>query len=280
MKIGTPVATMGIRGTTGYALEQVAAISANAGNVTMSFAVVADPGSGRVGQYDLIDQFGNVVAQVGRAGIWTNVQFQGPNLSPTVTTQPMTAANFAIEQALVPALVQILNNINNLSPNPQSGPNNPGSSTPPLFELINFQQNFQQNGCSAADGQYSAGRFEWPECTCGYIRHHARARRAQRATSTVTWTSPVSGTWETGTNWNDSIPPSAPEYVNINEPVKVTVEGIESAYGLRIAPGAVLNIASGCHAGSVGAGSPTSGHCRSIRRAPILRWRSTARSIC
>ena len=67
MKLDTPVATMGIRGTTGYALEQVAAINANAGNVTMSFAV-ADPGSDRVGQYDLIDQFGNVVAQVGRAG--------------------------------------------------------------------------------------------------------------------------------------------------------------------------------------------------------------------
>ena len=52
----------------------------------------------------------------------------------------MTAANFAIEQALVPALVQILNNINNLSPTPQSGPNNPGSSTPPIFELINLPQ--------------------------------------------------------------------------------------------------------------------------------------------
>ena len=43
MKIGTPVATMGIRGTTGYALQQVATVNANAGNVTMSFAVVADP---------------------------------------------------------------------------------------------------------------------------------------------------------------------------------------------------------------------------------------------
>ena len=78
MKIGTPVATMGIRGTTGYALEQVAAINANAGNVTMSFAVVADPGSDRVGQYDLIDQFGNVVAQVGRAGILDQRAVSGP----------------------------------------------------------------------------------------------------------------------------------------------------------------------------------------------------------
>ena len=247
MKIGTPVATMGIRGTTGYALEQVAAINANAGNVTMSFAVVADPGSDRVGQYDLIDQFGNVVAQVGRAGIWTNVQFQGPNLSPTVTTQPMTAANFAIEQALVPALVQILNNINNLNPNPQSGPNNPGSSTPPLFELINFQQNFQQNGSpqQTINVQLGGSNGQSALSATFVITPGTPGTNATTATSTVIWTSPVSGTWETGTNWNNSIPPSAPEYVNINEPVKVTVEGTESADGLRIASGAILNIASG-----------------------------------
>ena len=77
-------------------------------------------------------------------------------MSPTVTRQPMTASNFAIEQALVPALVQILNNINNLNPNPQSGPNNPGSSTPPLFELINFQQySAAERRYPAVDRQYS-----------------------------------------------------------------------------------------------------------------------------
>ena len=87
MKIGTPVATMGIRGTTGYALQQVATVNANVGNVTMSFAVVADPGTDRVGQYDLIDQFGNVVAQIGQAGVWTNVSFQGANQSPNISTR-------------------------------------------------------------------------------------------------------------------------------------------------------------------------------------------------
>ena len=84
MKIGTPVATMGIRGTTGYALQQVAAVNANVGNVTMSFAVVADPGgNGRVGAYVVIDQFGNEVA-VDRAGIWTTLSLNGPNQPPTV----------------------------------------------------------------------------------------------------------------------------------------------------------------------------------------------------
>ena len=61
----------------------------------------------------------------------------------------------------------------------------------------------------------------------------------------MTWTSPVSGTWETATNWNDLSTPGAPQYVNIDQPVKVTVQGSESAYGLRIGAGATLNIASG-----------------------------------
>ncbi len=243
MKIGTPVATMGIRGTTGYALQQVATVSANAGNVTMSFAVVADPGSDRVGAYVLIDQFGNEVA-VDHAGIWTTLSWDGGNRPPTVRRVPMTASNFAIEQALVPALVQILNNINNLTPNPQSGPNNPGSSTPPLFELINLQQYLQQNGNTQQTiiniqngGANTNTQTQLPATFTIAL--------GASATSVVTWTSPVSGTWETANNWSDLSTPAAPEYVNIAQPVKVTVERSESADGLRIGAGAILNLASG-----------------------------------
>ena len=241
MKIGTPVATMGIRGTTGYALQQVAAVSANAGEVTMSFAVVADPGSDRVGAYVLIDQFGNEVA-VDRAGIWTTLSWDGGNRPPTVSRAAMTASNFAIEQALVPALVQILNNINNLTPNPQSGPNNPGSSTPPLFELINLQQYLQQNGGTQQSivNIPTGGANTQTELTATFT-----FALGTPATSVVTWTSPVSGTWETGSNWSDFNTPAAPQYVNIARPVKVTVEGSESADGLRIGAGAILNLASG-----------------------------------
>ena len=243
MKIGTPVATMGIRGTTGYALQQVATVSANAGNVTMSFAVVADPGSDRVGAYVLIDQFGNEVA-VDHAGIWTTLSWDGGNRPPTVSRAAMTASNFATEQALVPALVQILNNINNLNPNPQSGPNNPGSSTPPLFELINLQQYLQQNGntqqtiINVQNG--GANTNTQTQLSATYT-----IALGASATSVVTWTSPVSGTWETAGDWSDLSTPAAPQYVDIAQPVKVTVEGSESADGLRIGAGAILNLASG-----------------------------------
>ena len=156
----------------------------------------------------------------------------------------MTASNFAIEQALIPALVQILNNINNLNPNPQSGPNNPGSSTPPLFELINLQQYLQQNGntqqtiINIQNGGANTNTQTQLPATFTIVL-------GASATSVVTWTSPVSGTWETGSNWSDLTTPGAPEYVNIAQPVKVTVETSESADGLRIGAGAILNLASG-----------------------------------
>ncbi len=242
MKIGTPVATMGIRGTTGYALQQVATVSANAGNVTMSFAVVADPGTDRVGAYVLIDQFGNEVA-VDRAGIWTTLSWDGGNRPPTVSRAAMTASNFATEQALIPALVQILNNINNLNPNPQSGPNNPGSSTPPIFELINLPQSQpQQNGNIQPSiiNIQNGGTNTQTQLTATFT-----IVLGSPATSVVSWTSPVSGTWETAGDWSILSTPAAPEYVSINQPVKVTVEGSESADGLRIGTGAILNIASG-----------------------------------
>ncbi|MGB7102285.1 MAG: hypothetical protein WBD95_26430, partial [Xanthobacteraceae bacterium] len=202
---------------------------------------VADPGSDRVGAYVVIDQFGNEVA-VDRAGIWTTLSWDGGNRPPTVSRAAMTAANFATEQALVPALVQILNNINTLNPNPQSGPNNPGSSTPPLFELINLQQYLQQNGNTQQTiiNIQNGGTNTQTQLPATFT-----FALGTPATSIVTWTSPVSGTWETGSNWSDLSTPAAPQYVDIAQPVKVTVEGSESADGLRIGAGAILNLASG-----------------------------------
>src|SRR5208282_2789456 len=77
MKIATPVATMGIRGTTGVVEEQIATVTANFGAVSYSFAVVADFGTGASGQYDLIDQNGNVIATVSQTGYVTYLTPQG-----------------------------------------------------------------------------------------------------------------------------------------------------------------------------------------------------------
>jgi hypothetical protein len=128
MKIGTPVATMGIRGTTGWVEEQVATITANVGNVASSFAVAKDFGVGTNGLYDLFDQNGDVIATVAQTGYLTFVTPQGPGQAPLVTVQPMTNSNFGFEQQILEQVFQTLNLIT--LPIPHTNPDG-GSSTPP-----------------------------------------------------------------------------------------------------------------------------------------------------
>src|SRR5579863_2126002 len=109
MKIETPVATMGIRGTTGFVQEQVATISAKAGNVTYSFAVVEDYATHRVGSYEIVDPQGNVVALVSQNGFLTFITPQGPNLPPIVTTQPMSNTQLGFQQQIIQQVFQVLN---------------------------------------------------------------------------------------------------------------------------------------------------------------------------
>jgi len=90
MKIDTPVATMGIRGTTGW-VQEVATITANVGGNTYTFAVVPDYGTNQTGQYDLIDKQGNVIAAVSQPGFVTSISPQGVGVAPLVTVTPVTA---------------------------------------------------------------------------------------------------------------------------------------------------------------------------------------------
>ena len=236
MKINTPVATMGIRGTTGYAVQQV---TANLGNVTMSFAVVADPGTSRVGTYVLIDQFGNEVA-VDRAGEWTTLSWNGPNAPPSITKQAMTQSNFALEQVLIPPLVQILNSINSQqNPTPQqTTPGGNGSSSPP-GGYNNPQQNIQQNNSTPftinAPDNNSNGAV-----VTGFV-----TTASAESSSVVTWVASSSGTWNDAGNWNVNGVPSAGDTVQITKPLKVTVNGSETASSLVLGTGAVLNIVDG-----------------------------------
>jgi hypothetical protein len=136
MKIGTPVATMGIRGTTGW-VQQVATISATVGDVTYSFAVVDDQGTNQSGVYDIIDSAGNVIATVSTKGVLTLVSGQGPGQSPNVTTQPMTAEQLAFEQQIVQGVFNAVG-VQGLIPRSDQG----GDSTPPPPPPL-IPQNYQ-----------------------------------------------------------------------------------------------------------------------------------------
>ena len=237
MKINTPVATMGIRGTTGYAVQQV---TANLGSVTMSFAVVADPGTDRVGAYVLIDQFGNEVA-VDRAGEWTTLSWNGPNAPPSITKQAMTQSNFALEQVLIPPLVQILNSINSQqNPTPQqTTPGGNGSSSPP-GGYNNPQQNIQQNNNGTPFTINAPDNNSNGAVVTGFV-----TTAPAEASSVVTWVASSSGTWNDAGNWNVNGVPSAGDTVQITKPLKVTVNGSETVSSLVLGTGAILNIVDG-----------------------------------
>src|ERR1700722_14668269 len=157
MKIATPVATMGIRATTGVVQEQPnapATITAPAADHTYSFAVVPDIGTGITGMWDVYltdangiiqrDANGNpiVLVTVSQSGYVTYVTPQGVGQAPLVTTEPATNSQYAFEQEMLSDLFRTLNpaNLNNN--------NNGGSSTqPPPFALPNpIPQLFEDSG--------------------------------------------------------------------------------------------------------------------------------------
>src|SRR3984885_9877611 len=156
MKIATPVATMGIRGTTGVVEEQPAApatITAQAGGHTYTFAVLPDIGTGITGMWDVYqtDANGNIVRDangnpivlvtVSQTGYVTYLTPQGLGQQPLVTTEPATNSQYAFEQEMLQQLFLTLNPLNH--PNGNNG----SSTPPPPFELPNpIPQLFPGNG--------------------------------------------------------------------------------------------------------------------------------------
>ncbi len=112
MKIGTPVATMGIRGTAGWLYEDtVANITANAGNVTLHFAAVFDSVTNTESTYTLYavdangelqhNAQGNLIALATvsstQNGLVTTLTGNGIGALPSVGTAPpdITQQQFA-----------------------------------------------------------------------------------------------------------------------------------------------------------------------------------------
>ena len=243
MKMSTPVATMGIRDTTGW-VQEIATISSNVGDATYSFAVTPDYGTNQSGIYDLIDQNGNVIATVSQTGFLTLVTPQGIGVSPTVTTQPMTNAQLAFEQQIIQQVFQTLNLINN--PNPQTNPNG-GSSTQPSQQNNNLEQLIHEEGSPFNvnnNSQGTNGTGTGTQFDVGAIFNFP--------TGVVYWEPLASGLWFNTANWSDLYVPLYWQTVIINPmlnnvpvPATITVDHDGSATNLLIGPAAILDIVSG-----------------------------------
>ena len=140
MRVGTPVATMGIRGT-------LVKADIDANNGTTSFAVIQES-DGRVGSFVLRNQAGDIIATISQAGQVTTVSPSG-----TVSVQQLSPAEMQ-DHALAAAIVYQIAAISAANPllPGMTGPGGPapgggggggggssdpgnGSATPPLAGL-------------------------------------------------------------------------------------------------------------------------------------------------
>src|SRR6202051_4710848 len=247
MKIATPFATMGIRGTTGVVEEQPnapATITSQAAGHTYTFAVMADIGTATTGMWDvfLTDANGNIVRDangnpivlvtVSQSGFVTYVTPQGLGQPPLVTTEPATNSQYAFEQEMLHQLFLTLNpaNLNNNN-------SNGSSTTPPPFELPNpIPQLFEDTGKGFTfngPGSNPAGPppVDFPLGGGGPL-------------NVVIWIAGGSGFWSGGQFWLGGAPPSSPQEVIIPN-YKVTTDGADSAAGLVVDADGILNIVSG-----------------------------------
>jgi hypothetical protein len=172
MKIGTPVATMGIRGTAGWLYEDtVANITANAGNVTLHFAAVFDSVTNTESTYTLyaVDANGELEhnAQGGlialatvsstQNGLVTTLTGMGIGNLPSVGTAPPDITQQQFANLVVPQVINMAvqaiqqyqqqQQQNNQPTNPQStspsgsgsgGTPPPSDTNPPLQQFINL----------------------------------------------------------------------------------------------------------------------------------------------
>jgi hypothetical protein len=146
MKINTPVATMGIRGTVGLFRTEPTVINSNLGHVWSVFLHEDIDGSHHLGRIAFIDQdpssptFGQVFYLLDSSEYIAYLEPQGPGSPPHVRLEPITNSKVFDDRHFYDDLGQILNAYQTGTVNPESVPGTPGSGDNP--NLL-FQQQFQ-----------------------------------------------------------------------------------------------------------------------------------------
>ena len=258
MKINTPVATMGIRGTTGMVQQEAShpvpspdgsqplgTFSANVYGVTYNFLLAADFGTGLAGLYDLtaVDANGNPILDangnpavhlaVSLTGYVTSLTAQGQGLPPLVSVEPITNSQYAAEQTMLADLFATLNPLN------QQNNNSNGSSSPPPAPTQSPIENF------VVPPPPPPPPNNGPDGPTFTFTQSPSANGQSGPTAVVFFTNPNGGIWEYAGNWSDGFIPTSFSLVEILIPVTVTVNAPETSNGLVLFSGATLEIESG-----------------------------------
>ena len=147
LKINTPVATMGVRGTVGLFRSEPTVINSNLGHVWSLFLHEDIDGSHHLGRIALIDQdptsptFGQTFYLLDSSDYIAYLEPQGGGQPPHVRLEPHTNSKAFENRHFFDDLGKILESYNNADP---QTPSNPGSGDNPsdLFQ----QQLFQDDG--------------------------------------------------------------------------------------------------------------------------------------
>ena len=176
MKINTPVATMGIRGTVGLFRTEPTVINSNLGHVWSVFLHEDIDGSHHLGRIAFIDQdpssptFGQVFYLLDSSEYIAYLEPQGPGSPPHVRLEPITNSKIFDDRHFYDDLGQIVNAYQTGTVNPESVPGTPGSGDNP--NLL-FQQQFQD------DHGHPLFDFGGPTGSSGPFPHFHSAGRTQ-----------------------------------------------------------------------------------------------------
>ena len=251
MKVSTPVATMGIRGTTVY----FATVTSSLGEVQYLAQLFADYQTGHVGAVDWYDNnpasptYGQVIDSITDTGY---SHYFTPRLgqAPNVAVLQATALQLDQQMSLINDLFRVLQLINNGN---QTTTPNSGSSTLPDIDVPHV---FQPNNGGGNFGPFTFN-FSIPGLTVPTVvefvivatttqlpttQTQHQSNPTPPPSGTIPWTSPSSGPWNTGGNWGGGNVPGGTNNVQIALPIIVTVDDTQSAGNLVLGAGAKLFI--------------------------------------
>jgi hypothetical protein len=257
LKINTPVATMGVRGTVGLFRSEPTVINSNLGHVWSAFLHEDIDGSHHLGRIALIDQdpasptFGQVFYLLDSSDYIAYLEPQGPGSAPHVRLEPITNSKVFNDRHFFDDLGKIVDSYNNA--NPQS-PTTPGSGDDPsdLFQQQLFQDdggkplfNFGKlNGSGDPNDPSSSSLALIP--VMGGLLPTADTTTPNGPTSTVfIWNG--TGAWPIAlANWNSGSAPSSPVDSVIIQTGTATFNLPSATISfLTVDPGAALDIIGG-----------------------------------
>jgi FecR protein len=259
MKINTPVATMGIRGTVGLFRSEPTVINSNLGHVWSAFLHEDIDGSHQLGRIALIDQdpasptFGQTFFLLDSSDYIAYLEPQGASQPPHVRLEPNTNSKALENRHFFNDLGKILELYNNADP---QTPSTPGSGDNPsdLFQrqllqddggkpLLNFGK------LSGSDSEITFGTSLPLIPVVEGLRPNTNTTTSNEATphaSTVfIWNG--TGAWPTAlANWNSGAPPNSSIDSVILQTGTATFNVPNTTISfLTIDPGATLDIVGG-----------------------------------